>query len=87
MYVRLAKISVMALVIHASAALDGAELTVGLGKSFARIEAALAKATSGDVILVFPREDGRAYEKVAVYVAKPNIVFRAINSRGQRVRL
>ena len=77
----------MAVLIHATAALDGAELTVGPEKRFARIEAVLAKATPGDVILVFPREDGRAYEKVAVYVAKPNIVFRAINSRGQRVRL
>ncbi len=77
----------MAVVIHATAALFGAELTVGPGKSFARIEAVLAKATPGDVILVFPLEDNKPCGQVAVYVAKPNIVFRAVNSRGQRLRL
>ena len=87
MYRRLATISVVAVVIHVTAALDGAELTVGPGKNFARIEAALAKATPGDVILVFQLEDNKPYGQVAVYVAKPNIVFRAARSLGQRVRL
>ena len=76
----------MAVLIHATAALDGAELTVGPEKRFARFEAVLAKATPGDVILVFPLEDNKPYGQVAVYVAEPNIVFRAVNSRGQRVR-
>lgn len=78
---------IAAALVHASVVVDGAELTVGPGKSFARIEAALAKATPGDVILVFPGEDNRPYEKVAVYVAKSNIVLRAVSSLGQRVRL
>ncbi len=87
MNIRMATISAVAVLIHVTAALEGAELTVGPGKSFARIEPALAKATPGDVILVFPLEDNKPYGQVAVYVAKPNIVFRAVNSRGQRVRL
>jgi len=48
----------------------GATLEVGPGKDFTRIEQANAKAAPGDLILVYPRENGRPYEKEAVYVRR-----------------
>ncbi len=71
-------------VLAATGILSAAELTVGPGKPFQRIEDALAKAQNGDTILVLPGADGAAYEKVAVYVAKSHITFKAA---GERVAL
>jgi hypothetical protein len=65
----------------------GAELHVGPGKAFARIEEALAKAQSGDAILVHPREGGKPYEKPALYVTRPRITIRSAVPSGQRVVL
>jgi hypothetical protein len=72
----------MCLAILALAALPAsvalaAELDVGPGKPFARIEDALAKAQPGDTILVFPQAQDAPYEKVAVLVTKPRITFKA----------
>jgi hypothetical protein len=61
-----------------------ATLEVGPGKPFTRIEEANAKAQPGDVILVYPRGDGRPYEQAAVYVRQPNLTFRAVPARGTR---
>ncbi len=87
MWTRLAALPLMVLLTPLTAPLLGAELTVGLDKSFTRIEAALAKASPGDVILVYPLSGAQPYAKVAVSVAQPNITFRAVASSGQRVRL
>lgn len=63
-------------------------LEVGPGKRFARIEDAHRAAKPGDVILVHPLPDGRAYEKFGLYVAKARLTFRgAIGKDGQRVKL
>jgi len=60
----------------------GATLEVGPGKDFTRIEQANAKAAPGDLILVYPRENGRPYEKEAVYVRRENLTFRAVPAPG-----
>ncbi len=65
-----------------------AELAVGPGKQFDRIEPALARAKPGDTILVFPPGEGQAYEKVALYVATPKLTIKAKTARaGDRIIL
>jgi hypothetical protein len=59
-------------------------LEVGPGRAFVRIEQANAKARPGDVILVYPREDGEPYEQTAVYVRQKNLIFRAVPGSGAR---
>lgn len=54
------------------------ELQVGPGKEFARIEQALGRAGSGDVILVFPLPNDQPYEKTALLVQKKNVTFRGV---------
>ena len=61
-----------------------ATLEVGPAKRFERIEDANAKAADGDLILVYPRRDGRAYEKTAVFVRRKGLVFRAVPDEGQK---
>jgi hypothetical protein len=71
-----------------SAAVASATLEVGPGKPFQRIEEANAQANAGDVILVHPRRDGRPYDRVAVFVRRKNLTFRAAATEdGQRVKL
>lgn len=65
----------------------GAELAVGPGKPFSRIEEALARTQGGDTVLVYPRADNRPYEKTVLYVTRPRITFRAAAPAGQRVRI
>ena len=60
------------------------ELTVGPGKTFARIEDAVAQAKSGDVILVHAKGDGLAYIRPAVLVKVSNLTIRGV---GGHVRL
>jgi hypothetical protein len=61
---------------------------VGPTKALQRIEDANARATPGDVILVFPLAHGAAYEGVAVYVSQKNVTFRGVVGKdGERVRL
>jgi hypothetical protein len=65
-----------------------AEHHVGPGRSFATIEAAVAKAKAGDAILVHPRANDAPYEKVAVRVRLPRITIRSAAPAGSpRVRL
>lgn len=54
-----------------------ATLEVGPGKQFPRIDAANAKAQAGDEIVVHPRENGRPYEREAIFVRQPRLTFRA----------
>jgi hypothetical protein len=61
-----------------------ATLEVGPGKPWGRIEEANAKAKAGDLILVYPRRDGRPYEKTAVYVRQRDLTFRAVPRKGGR---
>jgi hypothetical protein len=77
----------VAILLAASAA-HAADLAVGPGKTFGRIEDALAKAQPGDTILVHPLAGGAAYEKAAVYVDKAGIAFKAVPAKpGERVAL
>lgn len=65
-----------------------ATLEVGPGKPFTRIEDANAAARAGDVILVHPRADGRAYEQTAVFVRQPRLTFRAVPApAAERVKI
>ncbi len=69
-------------------ATPAATLEVGPDKQFERIEAAVAAARPGDLIEVYPRAEGRAYERVGVLVDKPRLTIRAAGvDAGQRVTL
>ena len=70
-----------------AASARSAELSVGPGKDFARIEQALASAQSGDTILVFPQPDNKPYERPAIYVTKARLTIRSAAPAGQRVPL
>jgi len=65
------------LLLLAAGNLIAAEIAVGPGKPFPRTEDALARAQSGDTILVYPQAGGAAYTKPAVYVTKSRITFKA----------
>jgi hypothetical protein len=54
-----------------------AEIHVGIGCDFTRIEDAVAAAAPGDKIIVHPLPDGAAYEKVALLIRKPNLTIEA----------
>ena len=70
-----------------AASARSAELSVGPGKDFARIEQALASAQSGDTILVFPQPDNKPYERPAIYVTKARLTIRSAAPAGQSVPL
>jgi hypothetical protein len=68
--------------------LGAATLEVGPGEAFQRIEEANAHAHAGDLILVHPRQDGRPYERVAVFVRQKDLSFRAAGAaEGRKVKL
>ena len=69
-------ITTFALAGFAALGAAAATLEVGPGKPLARIEEANAKAQAGDVIVVYPRDGGRHYEKTAVLVRQKNLTFR-----------
>jgi hypothetical protein len=85
---RLASIAALLALLLFAGALQAAELSVGPGKTFSRIEVALAKAQPGDTILVYPLPGGMTDAKVAVYVDKPRITFKSMPAKpGERVAL
>ena len=61
----------------------GRELLVGSGLEYSRIEDALAVASEGDTILVYPLDGGVPYEEPAVYVDKANIIFKGVYFPGE----
>ena len=63
-----------------------AELSVGPGKQFARIEQAVAAAKAGDTVAVHPLEGGKAYQKVALSITTPRLTIRAAPA-GQRIAI
>lgn len=69
----------------------GATLEVGPGRDYDRIEAAVAKAQPGDVIVVHPQPDNAPYQRVAVYITTPGLTIQgavaASGAAGQRVKL
>lgn len=78
--------SVFLMGIWASAA--ATTLEVGPGRQFNRIVQAVKAAKPGDIIEVYPRLDGQAYERVGVSVDKPRLTIRAAGvAAGQRVTL
>ena len=61
-------------------------LQVGPGKPYARLEDALKAAQPGDTIEVYAA--AKAYDKVALFVTKANLTFRAVPAKkGERVGL
>ena len=66
-----------------TSASPAASLKVGPGKHFSKIEDANNAAKPGDIILVYPLEDGKPYEKTAVYVRQPRLTFRAVPADGK----
>lgn len=66
---------------------SAAQLDVGPGKPFARIEDALLKAQPGDTILVQPLPDNRPYPKTALSLNQPRITLRSAGTGANRVVL
>lgn len=64
-----------------------ADLTVGPGKTYPRIEDAVAKAKAGDSILVHPQADNKPYEKVALYIPAPRLTIKAVTAPGEHIPL
>jgi len=63
-------------------------LDVGPGHAYQSIAAAYAKAEKGDVIKVYPLPNNAAYEKVAVWVTKPDITFQGVTDKsGERIKI
>jgi len=86
LHMQLSVFSILLICIGSSAAT--ATLEVGPSKRFDRIEQAVAAAIPGDVIEVYPRAGGKAYERVGVYVDKPHLTIRAAGvEAGQRITL
>lgn len=56
--------------------LGAAEIGVGPGKGFVRIEDALAQAEPGDTVVIYARGDGSPYRKTALRISKPRIALR-----------
>ncbi|MEX0704370.1 MAG: hypothetical protein WD069_19875 [Planctomycetales bacterium] len=75
------------LLIGTATAAQAAELRVGPGLPFDRIEPALAAAQPGDTILVHPQQGNEPYSRVALYVTKPRITIRAATLDGERIPL
>ncbi len=69
----------------ATLAAHGAELAVGPGQAFGRIEQALAQAQPGDVVLVHPLPENAPYEREALRVTVPRLTIRAAAPDGRRV--
>lgn len=66
---------------------SAAQLDVGPGKPFARVEDALAKVKPGDTILVHPLPDNRPYGKTALSLNQPRITIRSAGTGANRVVL
>lgn len=64
-----------------------AELVVGPGGAYGRIEEAVAAAREGDVVLVRAREGGAPYERTAVWIDKPRITLRGDPGSARRIPL
>ncbi len=69
-------------------------LEVGPGKPLTKIEEANDLAKPGDVILVYPQDNGKPYEQSAVFVRQRDLTFRRPESAcqprpylGRRLRL
>jgi hypothetical protein len=56
---------------------SAAELTVGPGQKFARLEDAVGAAKAGDTVVVFPQPANRPYPAVALFVRTPRLTIRA----------
>ncbi len=75
-------------VVTLASSAGAATLEVGPGRRFAGIEEAYADAKPGDVILVYPLENGRAYRRVALQVRKSQLTFRAAGiESGRQVKI
>ena len=83
----LSRVLVIGVALGWGTTLSAADLTVGPGGSYSRIEEAVAVAKSNDVILVSPQPDNRPYAKTHVAVFLPHITIRAVNAKGDHVRL
>jgi hypothetical protein len=79
---------ILATIVATTLTAQAATLEVGPGKTFSRIEAANDRARPGDVVLVYPRQDGKPYEKTAVYVRQRDLAFRAaVDEHAARVKI
>ena len=65
-------------------AATAAQITVGPHKTCATIEQGLAKARSGDTVVVYPREGSKPYERVALRVDKSRITIRGVRDKFDR---
>lgn len=74
---------ILAVVVSCARAAMAADLSVGPGQRFARLEEALAAAKPGDVMLVHPAKEPAGYAKTALMVRTAGITFRAVKGESQ----
>ena len=68
--------------ILATSPLFSAQLEVGPGKPFLRLEQALAQANPGDDILVHPQTGNKPFTETALLVRTPGLTIRALRLNG-----
>src|SRR4051812_9861679 len=75
-----------ALLVFFAATASAAELHVGPGQQFGRIEQAVAAAAAGDAVVVHPQANGAPYERVALFISLPRLTLRAAE-KGKHIAL
>lgn len=56
---------------------QAADVVIGAGRGFLRIEDGLSALKAGDTLLIYPRPDGQPYEQVAIRITEPDITVRS----------
>ena len=69
------------LVLLIPAAANAETLEVGDGKTFSRIEAAVAQAKAGDVIDIHPKKDGLPYRQPAILISTAKLTLRGADPK------
>jgi hypothetical protein len=86
-YIRTSALIGLGVVMFLASSIHAADLEVGPGKSYSRIEDAYSAAATGSVILVYPQAGGAPYDQVALYMTKRHITIRGVAGAGSRVLL
>lgn len=56
---------------------QAADVVIGAGRGFLRIEDGLSALKAGDTLLIYPHPDGRPYQQVAIRITEPDITVRS----------
>lgn len=70
------RLSILPLLLLATVG-QAADVVIGAGRGFLRIEDGLSALKAGDTLLIYPRSDGKPYEQVAIRITEPDITVRS----------